>query len=124
MPAHIHSNGLNAIQRELDKMACKNIYDEREVKRSKDIFAAYVASHIVRLKTQDPEVVLTMDILTKNIVTECGPAVAEIFKQYLVVFFRTIELSELLPDRRTEIEQSSSQEAEKVIARVSKNQPL
>lgn len=121
MPAHIHGNGLNALQRELDKIACKNICDEREVRRSKDVFSAYIASHVARLKTQNPEVVLTMDILTKNIVVECGPAVAEIFNQYLVVFFRAIELSELLPDRRTEIEQSSSRETEEIIARVSKS---
>lgn len=120
MTPRIHGNALDALQLELDKMACKNINDPHEVKRSEVVFAAYIASHVARLKTQNPDVVLTMDILTKNIVAECGPAVAKIFNQYLVVFFRAVELSELLPDPRLALERSSSKQTEEIIARVSK----
>lgn len=121
MTAEIHGNGLRALQQELDKTACKNINDMHEVRRSEVLFAAYIASHVARLKTENPDVVHTMDILRKNIVEECGPGVAEIFNQYLVVFFRAIELSKLHPDPRLISRDSSSEQAEEIIARVSRH---
>lgn len=120
MTARIHGNGMNALQRELDRTACKNANDLREVERSKVLFTKYIASHVARLRVEDPDVVQTMDILTENIVKECGPGVAKIFKQYLVVFFRAIELSGQHPDPRVLLERSSLQETQETIARVSK----
>jgi hypothetical protein len=118
--AQIHENGLMALQHELDKLACKNTDTSQAEKRSRDLFTAYVSSHVARLKTRNPGVILTMDILTKHIILECGPAITEIFQQYLIVFFRAIELSELLPDPRVTLESLSSEQMKETITRVSK----
>lgn len=121
MSAKIHGGGLSALNKEIIKTSCQDPNDLLEAERCEALFQKHVALHIARLKVEEPEVVSFMEILAKSFSQKCGPAVTEIFKQHLFIFFRAIELSEKLPDPIIERERLSSEEMKKLIDRVSKN---
>ena len=105
MVAQVHGNALGALQFEINRTP-------------NDV---YTRKHVARLKNENPGFIHLVEILKTHASKELSPEVAEAFEQYALYLYRSIELSELLPDPQVALEQRCTGEMHEVLTRIIKS---